>query len=181
MKIRFNDIEINISFYFLAVLSLMLVIGKNVNTLYMFMFCILHEFGHLTSMIIFKKKLRKIELGYYGVRIVTSSCHVSRIKETIILISGPLVNLLLFLFFYHNKINEKADINSALFIFNLLPVGQLDGGNILSLFINNKIKKIISLTFNIIIIILGIIIMLQTRSNFSILLVGLYILTCQIG
>ena len=50
MRLRIRGVPVIIDYYFIAVLTLMLVVFKNENILMCFVFCILHELGHLTAM-----------------------------------------------------------------------------------------------------------------------------------
>lgn len=176
MTLKIKGIKIEISFYFTAVISILLLVNPNGSTLALFLFCILHETGHLSGMMLMGQKAEKIELGYYGMKICRRSNGVSKISEIIICVSGPLINIISYLVLKALKFDELANINIILAVFNLLPVKILDGGRILSVILNYKVVNLISRAVNIIIIITGIVVLIYSKTNYSILLVGLYIL-----
>ena len=73
-------------------------------------------------------------------------------------------------------LDEAAQINLTLALFNLLPVSMLDGGRILSPFVTERTMKIIGITVGIILSFFGALVAIYTRSNFIILVVSLYVL-----
>ena len=74
------------------------------------------------------------------------------------------------------KLDEAAQINLSLAVFNLLPVTMLDGGKILSSFVTERTIRIIGITIGIILSFLGAAVAIYTRRNFLILVVSLYVL-----
>lgn len=176
MRFRIRGVPVIIDYYFIAVLTLMLVVFKNENILMCFLFCILHELGHLAAMIFFGEKARSITLGYFGMRIDCGTRILPKIPEIIIAAAGPIANFILMLFCRLFKLEEAAQINLSLAIFNLLPVSMLDGGRILSAFVTERTMRIIGITISIILSFIGAITAIYTRSNFLILVVSLYVL-----
>lgn len=176
MRFCIRGVPIIIDYYFIAVLTLMLVVFKNENILMCFLFCILHELGHLAAMAFFGEKARSITLSYFGMRIDCGTRILPKIPEIIIAAAGPVVNLILMLFCRLFKLDEAAQINLSLALFNLLPVSMLDGGRILSSFVTERTIKIVGITVGIILSFLGAFVAIYTRSNFIILVVSLYVL-----
>ncbi|MBP9989740.1 MAG: hypothetical protein KBT46_09625, partial [Ruminococcus sp.] len=71
MKLRLKGISVEISFYFVAVITLMIIVFPQSKGLFCFFFCIFHELGHLAAMMIFGKKIYSFYFGYFGIKIVT--------------------------------------------------------------------------------------------------------------
>lgn len=176
MRFRIRGVPVIIDYYFIAVLTLMLVVFKNENILLCFLFCILHELGHLAAMAFFGEKARSITLGYFGMRIDCGARILPKISETVIAAAGPTVNLLLMLLCRVFKLDGAAQINLSLAIFNLLPVSLLDGGGILSAFVSERALRIIGIAVGILLSFIGAATAIYTRSNFLILVVSLYVL-----
>ncbi len=176
MRFRIRGVPVIIDYYFIAVLTLMLVVFKNENILMCFLFCIFHELGHLAAMTFFGEKARSITLGYFGMRIDCETRIMPKIPEIVIAAAGPIVNLILMIFCRLYKFDEAAQINFSLALFNLLPVSMLDGGRILSPFVTERTMRNIGITFGVILSLLGAIVAIYTRTNFLILVVSLYVL-----
>ncbi len=176
MRFHIRGVPVIINYYFIAVLTLMLVVFKNENILMCFLFCIFHELGHLAAMTFFGEKARGITLGYFGMRIDCGTKIMPKVSEIVIAAAGPIVNLILMFFCRLFLLDEAAQINLTLALFNLLPVSMLDGGRILSPFVTERTMKIIGITVGIILSFFGALVAIYTRSNFIILVVSLYVL-----
>ena len=113
----------------------------------MIIFAFLHEIGHLIAGIILGLKPEKIEIipvgltvsfkvDIEGINKKKGNGNMFVIKEIIVAIAGPIVNLLIFILTLLNE--EKTYLNNLImysnlliFIFNLIPIYPLDGGRIL--------------------------------------------------
>ena len=113
----------------------------------MIIFAFLHEIGHLIAGIILGLKPEKIEIipvgltvsfkvDIEGINKKKGNGNMFIIKEIIVAIAGPIVNLLIFIITLLNE--EKTYSNNLImysnlliFIFNLIPIYPLDGGRIL--------------------------------------------------
>ena len=96
-----------------------------------FLACVLHECGHCLALRWFGIEVREIRLTLFGAQIKFES-HMSYWKECIAAAAGPAVNLLLAgLFWRLSAYRVFTGVNLSLGIFNLLPVGTLDGARIL--------------------------------------------------
>lgn len=178
MTLRIHKIRVSIDFWFVAVITLMLVLFPESKAAVCFAMCVLHEAGHLTAMLICGKKAESVQLGYFGMKIVTEKRFLPPLKESFIAFSGPLVNLIFcFLFYISGKI-DCAVINLGLAIFNLLPVTALDGGHIISAFFpDSKIHRKLSLVCAVSLLAVGVLIAVYTKENFTVMIVALYLLT----
>lgn len=177
MIFRILKTSVRIDFWFIAVITLMLVLFPESLAAECFLMCILHECGHLTAMLVCGKKAEKIDLGYFGMRIVTSKRFLSPSKEAAIAFSGPFVNLVISLIFFLTGRTDIATVSLALAVFNLLPVTMLDGGHIISAFLpDSRLHKALSLVCAIALLGIGIFVALYTKENFTIVIASLYLL-----
>lgn len=176
MKLRIRGVPVTIDYYFIAVLTLTLVVFENESILICFVFCVLHELGHLAAMAFFGEKARSVTLGYFGMKIDCGVSLLPKLPEIVIAAAGPFVNLAVMIICRFFELDEAARINLGLCVFNLLPVGMLDGGRILSALVSERTLRIIGVTVGVIICVLGAVTAIYTRSNFIILIVSLYVL-----
>ena len=103
-----------------------------------FSLLIIHEFGHAITGIILGYKLIKIDfypLG--GVTILDLPINISLLKEILILIMGPITQIIGYLLL-RNIFPYIRLYHYTLLIFNLLPLYPLDGGKIINIIFNYK-------------------------------------------
>ncbi len=182
MSFKLRDISIEVSFWFVAVIALMLTLFPESQAFYCFVFCIIHECGHLLAMLFLQRKVTSIKFGYFGIKIFTDRKFLPEMKEASIASGGPVINLFAAAILFIAGQENFAIMNLALAFFNLLPVSILDGGHILSaLFPESKSVKTLSTLCSVFLLISGIIIAIYSKKNFTLLIVSLYILTGIIG
>ncbi|MCR5729761.1 MAG: hypothetical protein K6G20_05320 [Ruminococcus sp.] len=96
--------------------------------------CLLHELGHIAAAHMTRQSIVTVELKGSGILMIPEKNAAAPLYSGIIvLMSGPAVNLLLWTISYLNGWNYFAAINLMLFLYNMLPYKQLDGGAALSL------------------------------------------------
>lgn len=177
MTLQISKITVKIDFWFVAIITLMLILFPESLAAVCFGMCILHEAGHLTAMLICGKKAEEIDLGYFGMRIVTDKRFLSPFREAVVAFAGPFVNLVFSVLFYAFGKNDIATVNLSLGIFNLLPVTMLDGGHIISTFFpDSKLHRKLSLACACGLLTVGIFVAVYTKENFTIMIVALYLL-----
>lgn len=162
--------KITIDFLFILLLSLSALFSAY-DMLYLLMFSFLHEMGHLLALYIFGGKADSLIFSYYGFALKYQS-RLSRTKEFIVLLCGPLVNLILYLFL-------KDDINLILFVLNILPIYPLDAGRIIHLYSINLSKKL-GFVFLLIISVFAVYLLIVHKS-FSLLLIVVYLIIYSIN
>ena len=179
------NIKLNSNFYFIVVITFMLVIDKSYYCILSILFALLHELGHILIILLKNLRVSKIKFGIINIDMIydnSSFLNINYKDEFLIYISGPFVNFVLYLMFifvycvnniYIFKI--MAYQNFFLGIINLLPIESLDGYKILSLVLSRKfdintcekILNIISIIFLVPVSILGFMILIKSKYNFS--------------
>ena len=114
--------------------------GLSFDRLNIFKYCIaasvLHECGHIAAYRFATGTMPEIKISVFGFR-MKNNVSLNK-KYSLILFSGPLANLtaaiisrIINLFSFHIHLYIFSIVNSVLFVFNMLPVFFLDGGQIL--------------------------------------------------
>ena len=126
--------RVTVSYPFLAVLTVFLLLDHTGLGGQMLCAALLHELGHLFVMYLLRQPPRGINLVPFGIRIVKSGSVASYGKEALVYLAGPAVNLLCagILLFTSNIVPRLALVHLVLGLFNLLPIGALDGGRLFS-------------------------------------------------
>ena len=134
MSFDLFGVRITVSYPFLAVLTVFLTLDKTGLAGEMLAAALLHELGHLIMMYVLRQPPRSIDCVSFGIRIVKQSSAISYGKEAAIYAAGPLVNLLAAALFAARggAISTLAQVHLLLGLFQLLPIGALDGGMLVS-------------------------------------------------
>lgn len=164
MNFKIFNTSIIIDYTFFLLLSFAVFYGYK-NAALIILFSCLHELGHLMCLILLKVHPQQIKVSFYGISMKYDN-RISKINELLVYISGPAVNLILYLILRDN-------INLVLFIINLYPVLPLDGGRILYA-LTEKLSKIISIIFLLLLFVLSIYLFFKFH-NFSLFLITLYL------
>ncbi len=174
----------------MAFISLIISLDAPANLFITILSSIFHEIGHLTMMLITSNKPKKIRFEITGINIIRNNTNISTRNEIIIALGGPLFNGLLLIFgcliLYHNNLESVmliASVNLILMIFNLLPIQRLDGGLVLYYLLSkkyemitcNKVIKISSIIFIILIYIWGFYIFVVSNYNFSMIIIAIFL------
>ncbi len=134
-----NIIKIDFSTYLIVLLSFFAGNFKEIIILYLII--IIHEFGHVLFLKLYKKEITKINIyPFGGITKYNSLVNHNLLEELLISVGGIINQFLLFIIFFilkkHNIINNftynifiKNNIN--LLIFNLIPIIGLDGEKII--------------------------------------------------
>ncbi len=147
---------------------------------------IVHELGHLTAAKYYKWNFDKIAIyPFGGCCRFDDKINRSLKEELIILITGPLFQIVLFfiiallqekgLMTYRNYTIFKT-YHYTLLIFNLLPIYPLDGGRILNIIINYKLPYKKGNKIVILLSLINIIIMMFFYKNLNFILMSILIL-----
>lgn len=139
MHITICGVDISFSFWFFAVVAGFVLLDKEVLALYMALPVCIHEMGHLAAMTVCRVKVRRIRFTAFSVNILkTSTASLGYGSEIAICLAGAAANLLvglgLYLFAFQSvRVMFLLAANLAVALFNLLPIGNLDGGEVIKL------------------------------------------------
>lgn len=187
-----GNIRIRVNFYFLAVISYIVIIDTTQIMLIGVISTFIHEIGHIIAMILKNHKIREINIGFFYIDIVDKDRKIINYENDLfILISGSALNYIisvisLFMFcFTKNYIFQNIIyINSTIGAVNLLPIASLDGGQIVFIVLNrlfcfktaNILYNTISIIFLIPLAFVGFIVLLKSKYNFSLLFICCYLI-----
>jgi Zn-dependent protease len=168
----------------------MLYVDKTGLMLPTAMAIILHEAGHIIGLWVFKSKPERINLRVGAVGI-SGRFWLNSKQEIVMLFMGPFLNILLFICLFSVFAVLKqvfclklAFVMLVVGIFNLLPIIGLDGGDILKIILTGRIKNktvnhilyLVSIITIFVIVVCGFFVLLDTKSNISLILMGIYLL-----
>lgn len=131
-KVKFKNTNIVICFSFLAVLTLCILLYSEKIIIISVLSSLLHECGHIAAIRAFNVRIKEIRLYGGGMKITRDISYLSFSKELIITFGGVLVNFCLCIL-SHCCFKTVFAVNLAILIFNLLPIGCLDGARALML------------------------------------------------
>lgn len=118
--------RIQIGFLFTATLSLLSLTDKSGSVFLSVVFSLLHEMGHITAMALCKEQIDSLTFHPFGISMkLKNSSALSFGEELFVLLSGCAVNLIFILIPTQQTVTY---INAGIFLFNILPVANLDGG-----------------------------------------------------
>lgn len=190
MKFKFLGTKIYVSFFFMAVITVMLATDRTGYMLPTLFAVIIHEAAHLFVMWV-------QDAAPLSIRLIPSSVQINKKfsfspkNDILIAAAGPIANLLLCGCLYFNYIAfgnisvlYYAILNLIIGCFNLLPVKGLDGGTIVYTLICKfkghhraaLIMRIITLIIAAAVIILAVTLTFRSRFNISVYIVGIYLL-----
>lgn len=182
---KVRNCRVNIHFTIFVLLAFCTLFSGIENGAFMIFSIILHEFAHLLMMFHLKKEPAQIMISGLGMRIQLPYGGSLSYKDNIkISLAGPLINVFIGLMMLLINKPDLAVMNLALGIMHLLPIEPLDGGLAMRAFLSErfgaeKAKKItiaVSLVFLFPMLILGFMVLLQTRNNFSLLALSVYLM-----
>lgn len=164
------DVKIKVQYGFVVIISLALI-ANNMSILYVLLFSVLHELGHIISLYIVGGKPSELVFSYYGIGLKHNS-NLTYPREFVFLLSGILVNGVFTL------LNIHRDINLALLILNSLPIYPLDMGRCIKMLLDrcfdaNKSYKVFSAISFVFVICFGVY-SFYTR-NISLIMVFIYL------
>ncbi len=149
MQFRIKKINVTISFTFFALILLVVVFRKSELLYLTCIFAILHEIGHLIALRKAGVIITGFKISCFGGNIKTENFKKIKTKEEVmILLLGPFVNFCFFVLFFvlNSFLNKKIFtqiylVNLCLFVFNMLPFYNFDGGKIIEVLLKNKLNE----------------------------------------
>ena len=177
--------KVSVSPLFFAVLTLVLLMDKTGISGYAVLFSALHELGHILALLCGKIIPKTVFITPFGIHINLPE-NLSTVKKCFVLAAGFSVDFLLSFLFYVLKNPLFSCINFVIGIFTALPLESTDGGALLKAVFEeffpqkaDRIFKIISNIFTILISISLILIFIFTK-NYFVLIAVVYTIFCEI-
>lgn len=193
MRIKAGGIEIQISIFIIVVLPLLLIAGFLKEYAVAFFSIALHEISHIAIACYYGYKPSYLKLTPVGFSVAINDRGCSRAVSIIIYSAGPAVNLLIFglvnvaaLVFpaFEGLWKLVSSTNIFLALFNLIPAFPLDGGRILleilagsiGMLAAGRMLRKMALLLSGVILLLGAYQLYISVFNFSLIIIGLYII-----
>ncbi len=192
MKIRLGNLNIFISIPLCCAMTAVIILDTSQTVVLGCLSAVLHELGHLMFMKKYDSFPKSIKISLFDVAIIDDNRKNLPLKqELLIILGGVMMNfifgalfLVLFLYFNYDFLLITAGANILLLVYNLLPVDTLDGGQALYLLLSSrlseelteKIMLIVSLVILFPCAVLGFLLLLKSRYNFTLLFTSLYLI-----
>ena len=164
-------------YYLVAFLSI--ITGLFKDFIYITLLIFIHEIGHTIGALYYKWNIKKIIiLPFGGITIFNEYINKSLKEEFVILILGPLFQILFYFILCFFNIESTLIINYhySLLLFNLLPIIPLDGSKLLNIILNKITNFKLSHMLTIYISILTIIFLLIKNKNMVLYIIIFFIL-----
>lgn len=154
---------------------------------FLFLAAALHEFFHLAVLFWFHAPPRYAKISALGCRLeLDPEKRLSYWRNAAVSLAGPVGNLACFgiMALFGGQSHVFAEACLALGVFHCLPIEPLDGGLALRAVLSGlmdpkragKITFFLSLIFLLPLAVLGFLVLLRTRYNFSLLAISLYLM-----
>lgn len=165
--------KIKVSVVSVMALTVFIYSYGNLNTFYMLLSAVIHEFGHLTVTKLCGLKARQIRITLGGADIMTSG--ITSYKNDFFIFSGGIIaNILSFLLFAKTPFGHYC---LAYAILNCMPCEGLDGGRALYSLLYPRIKdkadiicKLLSFAVLFLLWQISVYLLFKTGENFSLFL-----------
>lgn len=130
MIFRIKGLYVSVSYYFVLMIAWVVFSGKIREFMMCVLALIIHEAGHIITIYVCKERINIFYVLPFGFCCrLKNENKIGSGKMIKILMAGPATSLCVagFLFFWTR---EFALVNFVIGIFNLLPMGSLDGGRL---------------------------------------------------
>ncbi|HCW80761.1 MAG TPA: peptidase M50 [Ruminococcaceae bacterium] len=187
MTFKIGGCRITISYLFLAIIALAMSFDRSRAASAGLLCAALHEAAHLAAMKAVGEFPREICFTPFGIDIINgSSIGKSYKHDAVVSLAGPLANLAAVAVCLPvcGKQSFMFVGNAALFLLNILPIVPLDGGQALVFLLclrmepakAEKIVSVISLIFLLPLAIVGFLLLLRSKWNFTLLAAACYLM-----
>lgn len=135
MTLQVLGVEIRFSFWFFAVIACFALLDKEVLAYYFILPIAIHEMGHLLVMAACGIGVKSVNFTAMGVDIQRLRGRFSYGREIAVSLGGVAANAICALIFYcclfqSMRVMFLVAANIAIALFNLAPIGNLDGGQV---------------------------------------------------
>jgi len=165
----------------------MFLMGLKAEFITLLSLILLHELSHVFAAKLLKAEVLRITILPVGITAeIKNFDFLPTINKVLILIAGPLFNLILAclsLILFSEGTSFFITANFAIFAFNMLPIIPLDGGNIVLAAFNNRFGilpianslAMLGKFFSVFIMLFGLVQVILYPFNISLLIIGLYL------
>lgn len=180
MNFSISKIRIEISYLFLSLIIIYIAIDRTGYIIPLLISVFIHETAHIVCLLAFSCKIKSIKLLLCTVG-VEYSCAPTGVARFMSLLCGPFSNLVISLISLSLKRDVFFGINFLLFVYNLLPIEGLDGGEIFEMVLqkflsHTKIIVIMDL-LTLCVTIIFCVSFFAITNNFSFIILCFYILS----
>lgn len=191
-KDRTPPCRVSASVYFVMFVACLIVLDNSGLMVFALLCVGVHELGHLVMLRLCRAKLVSVEFRLFGIRIrMRDSTRLSYGQELMVALAGSGANLLFgalaaglyALGFFPKQMGVTALFSLLIGGFNLLPIAALDGGTALESLLcahlrPDKAARVVDILSFCLIVPLGVaglLLVLKTRFNFSLVFVTVYL------
>lgn len=188
MHFYIKTTRVDVGFPFAASAAVILMFDKSGTALLIFLCCALHEAGHILLLSLCDSPPDAIVLGVFGMRIERGEVCLDYRRETVCALAGPAANFIVslvalpFAWRYSDAL-KLAALSAGIGVFNLLPVEPMDGAEALRSLLMLKYDEhtadravdIFAAVLLVPMTVCGIILLVKTGNNFTLLCVCVYI------
>lgn len=136
LQFKAFGIKVQLSFLFFAVVTIYLILDHSGFGYCGVLAAVTHELGHVIAYFIVGERPKSVTLSIEGMRITSSDRYLTLGKDLFALSAGCFTNFAVFALLYYGmqpspELTQIALVQLSIGLFNIIPVGALDGGMIL--------------------------------------------------
>lgn len=136
-----NIFKIHLLYYLVALITIFTGLFK--DFIYVTLLIFIHELGHFLAAYYYKWNIKKVViLPFGGITIFNELINKSLKEEFVILISGPIFQILFYyiLCIFNIETRLITNYHYSLLMFNFIPIIPLDGSKLLNIILNKIIS-----------------------------------------
>ncbi len=178
--------KLHIGYDFLLLIAVLYILDRE-NLLWLSLLAaILHELGHIATMIFLKVRIAEIRLSAFGACITAENpSTISYLKEFFIALSGPLVGFVVSVISAKCHAFVFSGVNFSLSIVNMIPVPPLDGGRmvrsvlgyLLPISVIDTVFRSIGVCIALILVIISLVFSATAQCRFTLMLFSVFFLS----
>ena len=135
VELKLKQTLLRLDFSFFAVIALYLLLDESGFGLAALAACAMHETAHFIAMTAFGVPVEQLTLYGAGIRITSSKIEfIKPFRKIVILCAGCVANFAAAFVFWELGNYSACAVNLFTGIFNLLPMGELDGARLLKMY-----------------------------------------------
>lgn len=188
-----NGFRVRVSVYFAVILACILVLDTSGVAVLALLCAAFHEAGHCAALMLFRVPVDEVSFRAFGIGIrLRHNERISYPQEVAVALAGCAANLLLCALTLplcvFGRLRPQAEVfilmNLLIAAFNALPVAPLDGGRALEALLCRHFSPLaarravdaVSVVLDIPLTFLGVMLLVKTGCNFSLLLAAAYLI-----